>query len=197
MQISTDVDDQNMKQIKKLLKQLGNKGPDVLRMAINDTARKARAGIPKNVSKIYTIKQKDFKQFETVQFATKARLTAKINIKSQVLTVYKYFQSKPNVPGIGGKGARIKVMKNSSFSEVGTPKLFVATMRSGHTGVFQRRPGKKRGEHKEIREMLGPSAPNMVYNRINGVYDEEYQRELNDYLMQRIHHQIERLTSQQ
>lgn len=196
MQVYADVDSKDMKQIKKILKQLGDDGPNVLKLAINDTARKAKTGLAKNVSKAYAIKQKDFKQFETIQYATKSKLSAKVNIRSQVLTVYKYFQYKPNVPGIGGRGARIKVLKNESLSEVGTPKLFIATMKSGHTGIFQRRPDKKRGEPKEIREMLGPSAPNLAYNKKNGAYNEDFQREINEYLMQRIHHQMDRILSQ-
>lgn len=193
MLIQTDVDSKDMKQIKEMLKQLGDKGPNVLKMAINDTARKTKTGIAKNVSKNYAIKQKDFKQFETIQYATLAKLSAKVNIRSQVLTVYKYFPYRANVPGIGGRGARIKIQKNSSFTEVGTPKLFIATMKSGHTGIFQRRPGKKRGERKEIREMLAPSAPKLAYNEKNGAYNEDFQNEMNEYLMQRIHHQMDRI----
>lgn len=166
------------------------------------------------VRKTYLIKAKDFKSFENIQYATKSNLSATLDVKSPVLSAYKYFRVSPNTmgkeryfnptlqryqTGKGGRAARVKVMKSGGLKSItvnagsGDLKGFIAEMKNKHVGVFQRTEGKKRGEKGEIKEILALSAANMVYNKKAGAFDEKLQGDMQKYLLKQINRQIERV----
>lgn len=87
--------------------------------------------------------------------------------------------------GKGGRGAVAKLLRDSSFKSGTSAKLkwFIATMpKSGHTGVFQRNPGMKRGDKGEISQKMGASIPEMVGNqkRVYGIVEPDIRKDLKE-----------------
>lgn len=210
-----EIDEGMLRAIELKLKNMKKQAPNVLKMAVNDTARKTKTLISKEVRKEYIIKASDINQASKQKLATKTKPTATLFYFSPVLPVHKYFKAKAGklgkgryynptlrvmMTGKGGSPASVKLKKSSALtkimlSENGTDlKAFIATMSSGHTGVFQRQFGKQRGEKGEIKELFGPSVPNMVYGSDGeqGAYP-RVESQSQKYLMKRLNHHIDRV----
>lgn len=215
--IQFEIDEGMLQAVELKLKNMRNQAPNVLKMAVNDTARKTKTLISKEVRKEYIIKASDVNQASKQKFATKTKPIATLYYFSPVLPVYKYFKAKAGklgkgryynptlkimMTGKGGSPASVKVKKSSAINKVILSeggidlKAFIATMSSGHTGVFQRQFGKQRGEDGEIKELFGPSVPNMVYGSDGekGAYP-RIENQSHQYLMKRLNHHISRVLS--
>lgn len=191
-----------IEQVEKKLGKFREKAPKVLKLAVNDTARKARSRLAQEAQKTYAVKGVALNKMMRISFAKNSDPTAIIHVKGATIPIYKFKYRSGTLgketyynpttyrrqKGKGGRAAMVQQLKNSSLkaeelSDGGKlRKAFVATMGSGHTGVFQRRAGKKRGEKREIRELMGSSVPVMIGNekRVYGVVEPHIQTDLRE-----------------
>ena len=96
--------------------------------ALNDTARKARTAVSRNVRAEYNIKAKDIKAAIRLGYATVNSLETYIEATGRALPLraFPHRQTK--------QGVSVSIMKKRYVIK----KAFVATMKSGHKGVFAR-----------------------------------------------------------
>ncbi len=125
----------------------------VARMAVisgtNHTARKVRTAGMKAVRKIYNIKTKDIKPTIWIVKATRSKPYALFKVWGYRLGVAKFSAKQTK------RGVTFKIKKGGGRKRIG--KAFIATMASGHVGVFKRE-GKSR---LPIDEKLTISVPEM------------------------------------
>lgn len=182
-----EVEALSIRQVERRLGAMREKAPRVLKLAVNDAAKRARSRLAKEAQKAYTVKASGFNRVMTIKRATDSNAVAVIYAKGQKIPMAKfsfrrgtlgpgrYFNPTLKRPqtGKGGVGASGRLLKSSGFERSRTAKLkwFVATMESGHTGVFQRNEGTKRGDKYEISEKMGKSIPEMIGDekRVYGV----------------------------
>ena len=189
-------------QIAHELDAMAYKTPQVLRNAVNDTAKQARKLLATEGQKTYVIKNGAFNRAMKIKRASAAKPTAIIRATGAV-TELKDFKVTPakayNTAGLGdadrvGKfGYRGKVLKRSSLKPLrggADSQAFIATMRSGHTSVF-RRTGESR---LPIKKLLSPSIPTMLGNekRVYGVVSPE----INNMLQANIQKHIAKVLSE-
>jgi len=137
--------------------------------ALNDTARKARTAVSKNVRALYNIKAKDIKAALRLGYATSNHLETFVEAKGRALPLraFPHRQTK--------KGVSVTIMRKRHVIQ----KAFVATMTSGHKGVFARgQYGKgkfafryKREEPNDkndlqINELYTSSIPSAMSNKV-------------------------------
>lgn len=180
----------NIRQVKRKLTGMKQKAPKVLKLAVNDTAKKARSRLAKEAKKKYVVKVSGFNSAMRIRPATvnkpvaviraggKKIPLAKFSYREGTLGTKEYFN--PTLhryqTGAGGISATGKILKGTRFKPSSEAKLkwFVAKMASGHTGIFVRNAGVKRHEgsknNPEITEIMGVSIPEMIGNE-KQVYD--------------------------
>lgn len=66
---------------------------------------------------------------------------------------------RPVHPGIAASGHQLTSTSPTTFDNA-----FVAQMKSGHIGIFERTGGKTSGGDAEIKELMGSSVPQMLGN---------------------------------
>jgi len=200
---SVQIEVMSIEQVERKLGAFKQKAPKVLKLAVNDTARKARSRLAKEAQKKYAIKGVALNKYMHIKFGSNSNPAATVYVKSKTIPLYKfkrrsgtlgnghYFNPtlKRYQAGKGGRGAQGQQLKDSSLKAFelddggGTRKAFIASMpKSGHTGIFQRRAGKKRGDKKEIRELMGSSIPVMIGSekRVYGVVEPHIKSDLKE-----------------
>lgn len=202
----------NLEQVEKRLGTMKQKAPKVLKLAVNDTARNARRRLAKEAQKTYAVKTRGFNNAMKIRLAKNGDPTAiiystgkkiplgKFSYRRGSLGQGKYYNPtlKQMQIGKGGKGASAKQLKSSSFKSDNGSKLkwFVASMGSGHTGIFRRQEGKARGAKGEIKEIMGPSMPEMIGNekRVYGIVkpfiQSDLEKAVNRHVMRALKGQI-------
>ena len=150
-----------IKEIIKKLDTLHDKAPSVLKNAINATARKVRTQMIKDAQSRYVVKDKGALKNEAkggpkVYTARVTNLEAEIKSKGSMQDIMA-FMTKPNTQA-GAAAAR--VLNSGSFKalEVSGLKAFVATFKSGHQAIVQRK-GKDR---LPVKKLLSPAIPIML-----------------------------------
>lgn len=151
-------------EINKKLKELGKTSSSVLKKAVNEAAKKAEKEIPNEIKENYTTKRSALKGATKIKKATVKSLSATITVKSNAISAKKGYETKKNTKKIA---ARLKVLQENSLKklELEGRKAFLATMKNGHTGVFQRIPGSAVKGKEKIKEFYGPSIPSLVGGR--------------------------------
>ncbi len=194
----------NLEQVERQLGLMKAKAPKVLKLAVNDTARKARSRLAKEAKKTYVVKVSGFNRVMDIKFATTSKPMAIIYTKGKKIPLSKFsFREGELGPeryynptlhryqiGKGGISASGKVLKGTRYkpAQDSERKWFVAKMRSGHVGVFQRNKGKKRGEKDEVSEKMGASIPEMIGNekRVYGIVKPFIKSDLKDAVSRHI-----------
>lgn len=156
----------NVDEIEKRLGNFKSKAPLVLSRAINRSIQNVKKNMGKETSQRYYISSSDVKKTVRVVKATKGSLKAAAISSGEGIALSK-FKVSPNTP-VRYRGAsrspkvyRAGVKKSGGVKPLdGNPKSFVAVMKSGHTGVFTR----KTGDSLPIRQLFGPSVPQIVKN---------------------------------
>jgi len=145
----------NKAQVKLVKKTLGNikKGaPTVIRRAVNKTATQAKTLASKEIRKVVNLKAKLVGQHIVINRANFKSLTARMKISGKPISLLEYGarQTKTGVSVRVRKGRKIEKHKSH----------FIAKMKSGHRGVFERRiiNGKRAGR-LPLDEKVGPSIP--------------------------------------
>ena len=164
LQIDTDEElARAMRQLKTLPQQLG--APNVLKNALNSTARKVRQQIIKDSKGRYALKEKKALQSESkILSASASTLEAAVLAKGPMRDIMD-FMTQPNTDTAA---AAAKVLNSGAMKplEAGGLKAFITTFRSGHTAIVQRRgaerlfpqPGQRPPDDRALRRRSEPSA---------------------------------------
>lgn len=167
--------------------------------ALNRSANKSKTETKRILAAKYNIKSGDIAKFLDVNPKASPRgLTVAIRGRSSKLSIYKY-----------AKGAKRQTPRGVRFNSGGGSKVhphtFIATMPSGHTGIFVKSRGESRREPRvnkagkrylselPIRELEYPSVGHMLVNDVNankiyGVFIQDFPNQLMaqlDYQLQR------------
>lgn len=123
--------------------------PKAAAASLNRAAQTTKTFMSSEIRSIYNLKKKDVDATLTIQKASKDRLVAVIRSRGSRLNLF-LFQAHQFKSGV-----RVTV-------KLGQPKTirsaFIATMASGHTGVFMRKGSKR----LPIAERTGPSVPELL-----------------------------------
>ena len=192
LQIDTDEElARVMRQLKTLPQQLG--APNVLKNALNSTARKVRQQIIKDSKGRYALKEKKALQSESkVLSASASTLEAAVLAKGPMRDIMD-FMTQPNT---ASGAAAAKILNSASMKPLEMSKdnknlkAFVARFRSGHTAIVQRRGAAR----LPVKKLLSPAVPHMMGNE---KVRERAEALAYEELVKQIDRQIERLTGAQ
>ena len=152
LQIDTDEElARVMRQLKTLPQQLG--APNVLKNALNSTARKVRRQIIKDSKGRYALQSES-----KILSASASTLEAAVLAKGPMRDIMD-FMTQPNTDTAA---AAAKVLNSGAMKplEAGGLKAFITTFRSGHTAIVQRRGA----ERLPVKKLLSPAVPHMMGN---------------------------------
>lgn len=149
-----------LEEIKKELGALEKKAPKILARVLNRTLTNVQKNVVKSVRDKYIIKASDIKQTLKTTKASTSKLNAQVKSEGMRVLLYKFRVSPKNPrPSKAPRTYKARVLKKSALKPVRGG--FVAQMKSGHLGIFER-TGTKR---TPIKELVGPSIPQMVGNK--------------------------------
>lgn len=162
-----ELDEVTLKNVENRLGEMKSKAPDVLKKAVNKTAKDARKDLAEKAQETYTIKTGGFNRQMRIQNATVASMTATIRATG-ASTKMKEFKT------YGGKGgAQLSVLINRMNGR----KTFGAGSRyfvnkiskkgqsgSGHVGVAKFYGGGEPPSRLHIKERYSISIPGMIGN---------------------------------
>ena len=163
----------DIKRLKRQLRAFQVGIPRAYRNALNTSATAAKKEALRILSKKFAIKQKDLRKFLTVDpRANPKYLDVALRGRSKRLSIYKYSRTTARQ---GTRGA----IFNSGSGQKTHPNTFIATMQSGHTGIFVRKTarrtkkvynvspttGRRYLTHLPIRELTYPSVASMIVNK--------------------------------
>jgi hypothetical protein len=177
------------KVVSRALGDLEEQTPNVLKNALNSTARKARNLLDNQAKKTYTIEKAGFSKEMKLKSATKNRLSAVLTTKGPVTDLIHFKVSpKPSVGGAVPEIIRVQVKKDGGYKDlvVNARKAFFVKFRSGHLAIAQR----KGTNRLPIKTLYSLSIPKMIGNEksVLGVVDPQ----ISEMLDQEIRAQIEK-----
>lgn len=175
------VDTKDLEKAQRMLAEVPHGSERAVANAINKSARTAVTGVIKGLRKNYTVNSKHIRKSGfNIKRANAGNLAAIITIKGRVLGLSN-FKMTPKEPARQVPFAQVKKGGGGSF-----PGAFVAKMKNGHIGIFERQQEGTRGKIKKymqnrtpktkkrgtgktkgragIREFYGPSASYMAKN---------------------------------
>jgi hypothetical protein len=151
--------------------------------SINRGLSRVKTTAMKRVKEVYAVQSSALTAATTTRInkASTGNLAGYVSFSGFKLPLYK-FSVTPKKPGTG-KQVTASVMKNggTTFEDA-----FVAEMKSGHMGVFER-SGRKR---LPVEEIMGLSAAQMVGN---AAVIEELEKEAQKVVDERLSHEIDRI----
>lgn len=160
-----EINRDDLRRVTRSLGGIESKAPGKVKNAINRSATKTMKKIREG-RKLYVIKAGTFNEAIKVFRASPSRLDAAIKSIDEPHPLHKgavaegYYKTSS-----GRQGIKAAVMKNGmKMLETGTGKAFYATMKNGHTGIFQRQGDRR----LPIRELYGSGASKMVKSIFNG-----------------------------
>lgn len=173
--ITFEFDANQLQKIERKLKNMKSKAPQVLKNAVNATAKDAKKDLAKKAKETYAVKSPKFQKAIAMKNATAAKPTATLKITGEAMALSD-FKYKKNIQSIGAKG---KLYKASSFKSLDLDakglKAFVTKFHSGHIAVVRRDPPHKYtrglmerkqngGDQTKLKEFYSPSIPRMIGN---------------------------------
>ena len=174
------------KKISKQLASIPKDAPKVLAAALNQTARDAQKILLKEAKDSYTIKPKYFNkgsQGLQIRKATTRTLSAILDSEGEPIDLYN-FKNRATETSTRASVKKGGGMKNILIED---RWAFVATMKSEHTGLFQR-AGKNRFP---IHKKFSLSVPQMIGNE-EEVYG-KLEPEIGEILQKHVEEQIQKL----
>lgn len=178
--------------VEKRLGSLRSKAPTVVSRAINRAVTNANKNMAKETSAEYYISSGDVKKTLTQVKASKANLSGAVISSGTGIALSKFKVNPGTVVRYRGKSRspktyRAGVKKDGGVKPLdGDPKAFIAIMKSGHKGVFER----EGDESLPIKQLYGPSVPQMVKNED---IMKKINKEANETLQKRIDAEINNL----
>ncbi len=177
------IDEKGIAEAQKLLAHIPNAVPRAAARAINRAAAAAKTEAWKQVKKEYTVKQAYVRRaWDKVSKATPGNLQAKLTSKGAVMPL-SYFTHKPkSVPKRRPKNPVYVQVRQDGGGRIA--HAFLATMKSGHTGIFTR----ETKASLPINQKFGPSVPQMLGSEtVSGFIEERAQQMLN----KRFEHEVQ------
>ncbi|MCK4340287.1 MAG: phage tail protein [Phycisphaerae bacterium] len=205
--ITVRPDEQQYRRLNELFERFPREVPKVTARAANRTATKVRTLILRAITKTINVKRKDITGHMhtfggvTVRKATWSHPVALVRVTGRRIPLYRF-------------GARAKAKRNVRMSDLRTRRrikrrvsggvyyrirrgqarrllvgAFIATMRTGHVGVFKRKSPSVR--RLPIIELRGPSIPHVAEQ--SGELKRALKMDLSDLFMQRLDHEIGRV----
>lgn len=181
--LEIDVD----KELQKIIQRLNSlpdqiAAPNILKNAINSTARRVRKRIVKDVKGEYAIKNEKILTDESegapkVLTATAGSMSAAIRSRGPMQEIMA-FMTRPN-QGTGAAAAQVLASGSMKPLEVDGLKAFVTRFASDHVAIVQR----KGADRLPIKKLLSPAVPHMLGNeavrgRAEALAYETLQREI-------------------
>lgn len=188
--------------IEKRLEKMPEAVNEVLKDAVNDTAKWARTRLANKAKQTYVVKTGSFNKNMKIKNATKSHAVAVITTKGSVMEI-RDFKASPNSYAPSSErpeAVKGRVLKSSSAKALqkGTLKAFVARFKSGHVAVVQRVeqgkvPARSKLKDRYVKKLLGPSIPKMIGDekRVYGIVEPEIQSTLRDYAYKHIAKKLE------
>lgn len=152
--------------VERRLGNLKSKAPTVVSRAINRAVSNAQKNMAKETSAKYYISSGDVKKTIRLVKASKSSLGAAVISSGSGIELSKFKVNPGTVVRYRGKSRSPKVYRAGVEKAggvkplAGNPKAFIAIMKSGHKGVFERTSG----DSLPIKQLYGPSVPQMVKN---------------------------------
>lgn len=176
----------NLAKVEKLLKDIPKGVEKATSSAINRSLVTLKKNVKKEVTDNYGIKSTEVEKAMVVQKATLTKITGSIESKSPLLSLYKFLKSNNE------NEIKVLIKKTSGTQRVrGKKNLkgkpFIARMKNGHKGIFQKKENRKIEELKtlSIPQMLGSESV-MEYiksnNEVDNVLEKNLRREVNRIL---------------
>ena len=173
-----------LKRLQSELKGIEERAPAALRNAINSSMTETKKRLQSYIAERYTLQDDTlFTKALRQKRSSPQNPNGRLLFRGEALDLYKY-----DTKWSKGQAVTARVYSSSSLKQINIPtKSFIATMDSGHTGVFQRVPGemyteqkyidrriekyrkKNREKDPRIRKAIGPSIPGIVHT----VYEDE------------------------
>ena len=173
--ISVDFDKAQLERLKQSLADKADRLPVEVAIAINATAKKAKALVAKDVAKEITLTQKKIKRLITIPSkASKGKLGSSVRIKGTKpinLRHFKHRASKRN-------GVRFSVRKSDGMQV--DPSAFVV---GRYKGNVYRRVGKARGP---LSNQRGVAVVDVITGGLNRLMEPEIKAELKKQIERRI-----------
>ena len=155
-------------ELQKIIQQLNSlpdqiAAPNILKNAINSTARKVRKQLVKDAKGEYAIKDSTILKDESqgapkVLTATTANMSAAIRSRGPMQDIMA-FMTRPNTK-TGAAAAQVLASGGMKPLEMGGLKAFVTKFASGHVAIVQR----KGAERLPVKKLLSPAVPFMLGN---------------------------------
>lgn len=174
---------EQIERAESLLSHIPGAMPKAMKNATNRAMQSAKTEASRKVRETYYIKNKDVTSTIRAHRASISNLSARIVSKGNLLALSK-FKVTPKTPQPKRKRAIIARVKRGEGGPV--RGAFVASMNSGHTGVFKR-AGLAR---LPVTELYGPAVPQMMDNQDVREHIEEKAVER---FNQRLDHEINRI----
>lgn len=171
-----------------ILQGMGANGEKALRAALSRGSQTARAEATRQLKKRYVIKAGDIRSSGKVFFKAPGAggLIGELKFAGNRIPLYK-FDVDPKTPaGINGFKSIVKGHGRTDTSPAAFENAFIAKMKSGHIGVFERETDKA----LPIRQVMGLSVPEMV-----GSYEsrETILDKATETIEKRLEHEIARI----
>ena len=183
MNIGVQIDAETMERVEAMLAQVPKGAERAFSNAINRGLSKVKTGAFREVKRIYTVQSSALSGATStnIKKASTGDLAGHVHFAGYEIPLYK-FKVSPKQPG-GKKLVRASVKKGGGAT---FESAFIAAMKSGHIGVFERE-GRKR---LPVSELMGLSAAQMAGEEtVSRQVQEEAQRLVNE----RLEHEIDRL----
>ena len=192
--IEFGIDEVSLSRVRAKLLLFENQVPNVIKKALNATARDAKTALADKARETYAVKSLRFKKAIRQKNATASNLVATLKItgKATALSDFKYRRHG------GGASARGKLYKDGSLKDLSLNdklKAFVVKYHSGHTAVVRRDPpgrytkgiSERRrtgGDTTKLKEFYSPSIPRMIGNeaKVYGIVKPKIQESLKKHL---------------
>lgn len=136
--------DVHVMRLDELERRLGNLAPaakDIMKTAVNETAKEARNSLVDRARKTYMVKRGAFNKSMKLKKATKSSLTATLHTAGKPIALRGFAFIKHDVEtGEPVKAHQLRGRRNVPLVIDGM-KTFYARMKTGHTGLFHRVKG--------------------------------------------------------
>lgn len=192
--IEFGIDEVSLSRVRAKLLLFENQVPNVIKRALNATARDAKTTLAEKARETYAVKSPKFKKAIGQKNATASNLVATLKItgKATALSDFKYRRHS------GGASAKGKLYKDGSLKDLSLNdklKAFVVKYHSGHVAVVRRDPPNKYtngiskrkgtgGDTTKLKEFYSPSIPRMIGNelKVYGIVKPKIQESLKKHI---------------
>lgn len=176
------IDTSQLNNIVDGLKDLEKQMPKAFVSALNRTLDRVHSRTGRFVTQQYNVKATEIKEAMTKNKASFGRPRAFIRIRSKRYTLGRFL---PGGLKSSSKKARVKIKKSAGRKPVlGTPRAFVQKSPDGNTHIFRRT-----GDKRYPIELLRTISPTQMVENLQVM--EAIQKEANEYLAQRVEHEIQ------